>query len=30
MEHLLQKGKWSIFRNIFKYMILLRRQKALL
>ena len=30
MERLLQKSKYSIFHNIFKYMIFQRRQKALL
>ena len=30
MEHLLQKSKYSIFHNIFKYMIFQRRQEALL
>ena len=30
MEHLLQKSKWSIFHNIFWYMIFQRRQKVLL
>ena len=30
MEHLLQKSKYSIFHNIFKYVIFQRRQKALL
>ena len=30
MEHLLQKSKCSIFRNIFKYMIFQRQHKALL
>ena len=30
MEHLLQMSKCSILHNIFKYMIFLRRQKALL
>ena len=30
MEHLLQKSKFSIFHNIFNYMIIQRRQKALL
>ena len=30
MEHLLQKSKCSIFHNIFKYMIFIRRRKVLL
>ena len=30
MEHLLPKSKFSIFLNIFKYVIFQRRQKALL
>ena len=30
MEHLHQKSKCSVLHNIFKYMILPRRQKALL
>ena len=30
MEHLLQKGKCSIFHNIFKYVIFQRRQKSFL
>ena len=30
MEHLLQKSKYSIFHNIFKYMIFQRHQKVIL
>ena len=30
MDHLLFWSKWSIFFNIFKYMIFQRRQKVLL